>query len=164
MASRTFVSFSSTDIHYFHLMQAWKGHDHIDFDFTDMQLNQGINSNDEQYIKSLLRKKITNSGTFIQLIGNDTKSKHKYVRWEADVAIEKNCRIIGVNLNKKIQMNSDLTPAILKGIGVIFIPFNAQIIKYTLKHNWTMDQNDNRYWKNSVYDKLKIHYMGNTII
>ena len=164
MASRTFVSFSSTDIYYFRLMQAWKGHDHIDFDFIDMQLNQSINSNNETYVKSLLRKKITNSGTFIQLIGNDTKSKHKYVRWETEVAIEKNCRIIGVNLNKKMQMNSDLTPPILKGIGAIFIPFNAQIIKYTLEHNWTMDQNDNRHWKNGVYDKLKIHYVGNKII
>lgn len=48
---RTFVGFSSTDIHYYRLMQAWKENEHIDFNFTDCQLNSELNSNDEEYIK-----------------------------------------------------------------------------------------------------------------
>jgi len=39
------------------------------------------------------------SGTYIMLIGKATRSKHKYVRWEAEFAIEKKCRVIGVNLD-----------------------------------------------------------------
>jgi hypothetical protein len=33
------------------------------------------------------------AGKYVMLIGEDTKSKHKYVRWEAEVAIEKGCTI-----------------------------------------------------------------------
>jgi hypothetical protein len=39
------------------------------------------------------------ASTFVMLIGEDTRYKHKYVRWEAEVAIEKKCRLIGVNLD-----------------------------------------------------------------
>jgi hypothetical protein len=48
---RTFVGFSSTDIHYYRLMQAWKNNDRIDFNFTDCQLSNEINSENEEYIK-----------------------------------------------------------------------------------------------------------------
>ena len=85
---RTFVGFSSTDIHNYRLMQAWKANTKIDFNFADLQLNQAINSNDEKYIKGLIGKKITMAGKYALLIGEDTRRKHKYVRWEAEVAIE----------------------------------------------------------------------------
>jgi len=42
--SRTFVSFSSTDIGRYHMMCAWKANEHIDFDFADFQLDEAINS------------------------------------------------------------------------------------------------------------------------
>jgi len=48
---RTFVGFSSTDIHYYRLMLAWKKNEHIDFDFTNCQLGNEINSDNEAYIK-----------------------------------------------------------------------------------------------------------------
>jgi len=35
---RTFLGFSSTDIHYYRLMQAWKRNQSIDFNFADCQL------------------------------------------------------------------------------------------------------------------------------
>jgi hypothetical protein len=38
----TFVGFSTTDIQYYHLMCAWKEHEHIDFDFADFQLDDSI--------------------------------------------------------------------------------------------------------------------------
>ena len=45
---RTFVGFSSTDIKYYRIMQAWKVNEHIDFNFTDCQLEQQIFSENEQ--------------------------------------------------------------------------------------------------------------------
>ena len=80
-------------------MQAWKANEHIDFNFTDCQLGSEINSENEAYIKQKCRQRINMAGTFAVLIGQDTRSKHKYVRWEMEVAIEKNCRIIGINLD-----------------------------------------------------------------
>lgn len=162
MANRVFVGFSSTDIKYFNLMKAWKNNENIDFDFIDLQINKEIKSDDEKYIKGILRKKITNAGTFIQLIGEDTKSKHKYVRWEADVAIEKGCRIIGVNINKLMEIDENLTPNILKNIGSMFVAFNAKIVKYALD-NFTQHDKDNWYYKKSLYDSLGIKNNGTKI-
>jgi hypothetical protein len=39
--TRTFVSFSSTDIGRYRLMCAWKAHEHIDFDFADFPARRG---------------------------------------------------------------------------------------------------------------------------
>jgi hypothetical protein len=68
MTSRVFIGFSSKDMDYFNLMKAWKNNDNFDFDFINMQLRTSVNSNSEAYIKGILREKIKNSGTFIQLI------------------------------------------------------------------------------------------------
>lgn len=59
---RTFVGFSSTDIHRYHLMTAWKAHEHLDFDFCDCQLQSEIDSEDEAYIKRLCRVRINMAG------------------------------------------------------------------------------------------------------
>ena len=153
MASRVFVGFSSEDKRYFDLMKAWKYNKNMDFDFIDLQIDKEINSDNEAYIKRILRDKITRSGTFIQIIGDNTKSKHKYVRWEAEVAIEKNCRLICVNINGDREMNSTLTPPILKNKGAMFVPFNASIIQYALD-NFEKKDKGNWYYKNSVYKDL----------
>ena len=93
------------------------------------------------------------SSTFIQLIGKDTKFKYKYVRWEAEVAIEKGCRIICVNLNGDKSYNYDTCPPILNNIGAVFVPFNAKIIQYALD-NYEMKDSDNWHYKDTVYKEL----------
>ncbi|GBQ46416.1 TIR domain-containing protein [Komagataeibacter europaeus] len=55
---RTFVGFSSTDIHYYRLMLAWRENEHIDFNFTNCQLAKEINSENEAYIKQKCRERI----------------------------------------------------------------------------------------------------------
>ena len=72
--SRTFVGFSSTDIHYYRLMLAWKENEHIDFNFANCQLGKEINSEDEAYIRRKCRERIDMAGTFAVLIGQDTRS------------------------------------------------------------------------------------------
>lgn len=150
---RTFVGFSSTDIHYYRLMQAWKSHEHIDFNFTDCQLGKEINSENESYIKNKCRERINMAGTFAVLIGSDTSSKHKYVRWEMQVAIEKKCRIIGINLNMERRAIPATCPPIIKNIGAIFVPFSPKIIAYALK-NYVMSSNDDYHYTDSFYTKL----------
>ena len=151
---RTFVGFSSTDIRYYRLMQAWKQHEHIDFNFTDCQLLSEVNSENEQYIKSKVRERINMAGKFVMLIGQDTKSKHKYVRWEAEVAIEKNCTIIGVNLDGSRNMVSNTCPPIIRDIGAIFVPFSPKIVAYAIENYSMHDDNDNYHYKDSVYKNL----------
>ncbi len=123
---RTFVGFSSTDINWYRLMCAWKVHEHIDFNFCDCQLQDALNSEDESYIKRKCRERIDMAGTYIMLIGTDTRSKHRYVKWEAEVAIEQECRIIGVNLDKWRYMNEATCPPVINDIGAMFVPFRLR--------------------------------------
>lgn len=148
---RTFVGFSSTDIHNYRLMQAWKKNEHIDFNFTDCQLSSELNSKSEEYIKRKCRERINMAGKYVLLIGKDTKSKHKYVRWEAEVAIEKGCTIIGVNLDGSRCINKDTCPPIIRDIGAIFTSFSPKIIGYAIE-NYSMQDNDRNYfYKDDVY-------------
>ena len=83
-----FVGFSSKDIRSYHLMCAWKAHEHIEFNFADFQLNDAIDSENESYIKTKLRRKIVRSDVYALLIGTDTWQKTTFVKWEVEVAIE----------------------------------------------------------------------------
>jgi MTH538 TIR-like domain (DUF1863) len=151
--SRAFVGFSSTDLHYYRLMQAWKASEHIDFNFADVQLEQEVNSDNENYIKRLCRERISMAGTFISLIGADTRSKHKYVRWELEVALEKKCRIIGVNIDKSRTIVDATCPPIINDVGAVFVPFGAKIVAYALE-NYEMKDSGNYRYNESFYEKL----------
>lgn len=61
---RTFVGFSSTDIKYYRMMQAWKENEHIDFNFTDCQLEQQLFSEREEYIKQKCRERLFLAGYY----------------------------------------------------------------------------------------------------
>jgi hypothetical protein len=134
-------------------MQAWKAHKHIDFNFTDCQLVSEINSENEAYIKDKCRERINMAGTFALLIGKDTRSKHKYVRWEMEVAIEKKCRIIGINLDGSRRVVDATCPPIIKNIGAIFVSFSPQIVAYALT-NYKMQQNNDYHYPDKVYTQL----------
>lgn len=150
---RTFVGFSSTDIHYYWLMKAWKENENIDFDFADCQLHDDINSENEYYVRTKCRERINLAGKYILLIGQDTRYKHKYVLWEAEVAKEKKCTIIGVNLDGSRQMVEATCPSVTNNIGAIFVPFSPYIIKYALE-NYTMRENSNYVYKDEVYKRF----------
>ncbi len=150
---RTFVGFSSADIRSYWLMCAWKEHEHIDFNFTDCQLTTEINSENEIYIKSKCRARINMAGTYVLLIGRDTRSKHKYVRWEAEVALEKECRIIGVNLDGSRQLNEELCPPIIRDVGAVFVPFSARILAHALR-TWDGQPRGWWYYQPHVYRAL----------
>jgi hypothetical protein len=124
---RAFVSFSSQDIGYYHLMCAWKAHEHIDFNFADFQLEQAVNSENEAYIKRVCRDKIRRADTFVLLIGNDTYTKTTFVKWEVEVAIEKDCSLIGVNLNNS-RFKDALCPSFFADKGAVFVPFSSRIV------------------------------------
>ena len=151
---RTFVGFSSTDIHYYRLMTAWKNNKNIVFNFADCQLQNEVNSENEAYIKSKCRERINMARKYVMLIGEDTKSKHKYVRWEAEVAIEKGCTIIGVNLNGSKSMVRATCPPIIRDIGAIFVPFSPAIVAYAIDNYKMHNDNENYHYKDSVYKNL----------
>ncbi len=157
---RTFVGFSSTDISHYWLMCAWKDSEHLDFDFCDCQLQSEIDSEDEDYIKRKCRARIHLAGTYMMLIGSDTRYKHKYVIWEAEVAREKNCRIIGVNLDGWRRINTQTCPQIMKDIGAMFVPYSPQIVAHALKY---AKNNNSKNWefRDPIYTQLGYAFDGN---
>lgn len=112
-----------------------------------------INSENEAYIKSKCRERINMAGTFAVLIGQDTRSKHKYVRWEMEVALEKKCRIIGINLDGSRRVVDATCPPIIRNIGAIFVPFSPKIVAHALQ-NWVMQPNDDWHYKDEIYRQL----------
>jgi hypothetical protein len=151
---RTFVGFSSTDIDSFRLMLAWKAHEHIDFNFTNCQLASEVDSENEAYIKRRCRERIDMAGTFAVLIGKDTASKHKYVRWEIETAIEKQCRLVAINLDGSRRV-TDSCPVALKGKGAIFVPYSAKIIAHALDtKNWGGASSQDWHFEDHVYQRL----------
>lgn len=134
-------------------MKAWKRSDNTSFNFADCGLRNEIHSDREDYIKRVCREHLKNAGTFIQLIGDDTRHKYKYVRWEAEVAIEKGCRIIAVNLNGSTHYEKDTCPPILRDKGAMFVPFRLKAIQYALE-NWEGKTEGNWYYRQTLYDKL----------
>jgi hypothetical protein len=135
-------------------MLAWKANKHIDFNFVDCQLNGEVNSENEQYIKRKCRERINMAGKYVLLIGQDTKSKHKYVRWEAEVAVEKGCTIIGVNLDGSRSMVKDTCPPIIRNIGAIFVPFSPTIVAYAIEKYKMPNDNNNYHYNDHIYTSL----------
>lgn len=150
---RTFVGFSSTDRNMYELMGAWRKNNRFDFNFADCQLNTAINSEDEDYIKRKCRERIEMAGTFALLIGRDTRSKHKYVRWEIQVAIEKGCKLIGINLDGGRGLNADLCPPIMQDVGAVFVPYSPAIIAHALV-NPTNSERGNYSYSPAIYKSL----------
>ena len=159
--TRTFVSFSSTDIGRYRLMCAWKAHEHIDFDFADFQLDEAINSENPSYIKSVCRAKIRRADACVLLIGTDTWQKTVFVKAEVEVAIEKECRLIGVNLNN-CRFKDVRCPEFFADKGAIFVPFSPRIVARAL--TWERKVEGNWYFKDHVYTSLGYKLIGDTAV
>jgi hypothetical protein len=166
--ARTFVSFSSADIDYYHVMEMWNANEHIDFRFANFQVDERINSLNPSYIKSVLRNKIRRADTFVLLIGNDTFTKTEFVQSEVEVAIEKGCRLIGMNINNT-RFKDWLCPSFFAYRGGLFIPFSSRIAAEALRP-WkrappesNLTSGDWRFY-DSDYVRLGYSLVGDTAI
>lgn len=159
---RTFVSFSSTDKGRYDLMCAWKAHEHIGFNFADFQLDEAINSQNPRYIKSVCRDKIRLTDTFVLLIGNDTFTKKVFVQDEVETAVEKGCRMIGVNLNNS-RFKDARCPSFFASVGAIFVPYSPRILSEALR--WQpQGKSPAYYFFDEVYTRLGYQLVGTTAV
>jgi hypothetical protein len=164
---RTFVGFSSSDISYYHLMCAWKAHDHIDFDFADFQIDEAINSTNEYYIKQVCRNKIRRADIYALLIGSDTYLKTTFVKWEIEVAIEKGCHLVGININNA-RSKDYRCPNFFANKGAMFVPFSSRIVAKALAP-WTRrpllpGEPDDWNFSDTTYTDLGYSLIGNTAV
>ncbi|PIC81076.1 hypothetical protein CSV75_04665 [Sporosarcina sp. P18a] len=115
MAKKVFISYHSDTegTRHKNLLVAWSKNDngHFDIKFDDTSVGVSIKSEDANYIKSVIKRKITESNIFLILIGKNTHLSD-WCNWEIEKAVELKKRIVAV----KIQ-STYTTPAGLYGIG-----------------------------------------------
>jgi hypothetical protein len=143
-------------------MCAWKAHQHIDFNFADFQLDEAISSSNPWYIKSICRSKIRLTDTFVLLIGADTYTKTVYVKDEVETAVEKGCRMIGVNLNN-CRFRDELCPSFFADVGALFVPYSSRVLAEALgwQRQGAFPWN---YFLDEVYTRLGYQLVGNTAV
>ncbi|HDR7502773.1 hypothetical protein COF85_21930 [Bacillus toyonensis] len=115
MAKKVFVSYHSAveDTRYKNLLVAWSANDngHFDIKFDDTSVGVSINSTNANYIKSVIKGKITESSVFLCLVGENTHNSD-WVKWEIDKAVELGKKIVAVKIKSTYQ-----TPSNLYGVG-----------------------------------------------
>jgi hypothetical protein len=159
---RALVGFSMTDIECYRRMQSWKIEEGINFDFCD-SLAPGDMRPEEGIVKRKFLERIETVRFYIALIGTDTNFKDSSVRWEVEVALVKQRRIIAVNLDGWRRMNPQTCPAILQNVGATFVPYSPQIIEYALE-NARREVTGNWEFPDEIYTILDYTLSGNRAI
>jgi hypothetical protein len=163
--NKTFVSFDGDeDMRYYRLMQAWKQHDGIDFNFYNAhEINTARDSSLEYSIKAQLAERMRNSKVFVLLVGEKTRYLKKFVLWEIEQAISRAMPFIVVNLNGLRCMDEARCPVKARETLAIHVSFNASIMLYALD-NWparheTLNRQGETgpyYYKDEVYHRLTL--------
>lgn len=135
--NKVYVCFDAdSDIHIYRLMKGWKASKYIDFDFHDAHdINNLRDGSSDETIKRKLRERLNNAKILIVLIGAKTKNLHRFVRWEQEVALDLNIPIVAVNLNKRLSLDSEFCPRIIRDELVLHIPYKLAPIKWSIE-NW----------------------------
>lgn len=115
MAKKLFVSYKadSEGTKYKNLLVAWSKNDngHFDIKFDDTSVGVSINSENATYIKQVIKKKISESPTFLLLIGKDTH-KSEWCSWEIEQAVELKKKIVAVKIDNRYT-----SPPEILGVG-----------------------------------------------
>lgn len=127
--TKIFISYDYTnDKHYKNLLLAWDAHKLFDFEFYDHSVDVSINSNDANYIKSVIKEEINSATHFLCIIGKETH-KSDWVKWEIDKAVELKKKIIGVKIDQ-----SYTSPSNIMGIGASWAKsFTFEAIKNAIE-------------------------------
>jgi hypothetical protein len=84
-----------------------------------------------------------------------------FVKAEVEVAVEKECRLIGVNLND-CRFKDALCPEFFPHKGAIFVPFSSRILARAL--TWEREVEDDWNFKDHVYTNLGYNLIGDTAV
>jgi hypothetical protein len=160
---RTFVSFSSSDIDYFRTVLMWQKNEHMPFNFYNCQLQWALRSEDPVYIKRRFKKRIALATKFILLIGKDTRYKTAYVQPEVEAAVERGCTIIAANVDHCRGMHPVNTPAFIRDVGAIFVPFSIRIISFALADHKPQPKGD-FYYEDAFYNEQGYQLIGDKAV
>jgi hypothetical protein len=134
--NKTYVIFDGdSDMWAYAYMKGWKSNENLDFNFYDAHdLRPLTDRASDETIYRRLRERFSSAKQVIVLVGDNTKSLRKFVRWELEIALELALPIIAVCLNGARGIDVNRCPPILKNEYVVHVPFTAAIIQHALDY------------------------------
>jgi|KBSMisStandDraft_5_1062788.scaffolds.fasta_scaffold1849412_1 Thoeris protein ThsB, TIR-like domain len=103
-----------------------------------------------------MRGEIRRADTFVLLIGNDTYRKDNYVKAEVEAAVEKGCRLIGVNLSGS-RFVDGLSPWFFRNRGALYVPYSPHIVAEALKPWKRPPPESNMTLRRLALPRLRLH-------
>ena len=110
MTTKAFISFRGEDEFKVWTLRGLAEFRNVSFEMDDKSLRQAIDSQDEYYIRSVIRSKIKSAAICICMVGENTHRSRKWVPWEIGLAIEEQKRVIAM---KFWDTANAATPSIL---------------------------------------------------
>ena len=166
--NKTYVAFASEDITCYRLMQAWRAHDHIEFDFLDAHdLNTARDTSQPDTIRRRLRERLANTKQVVVLLSDTTKPKGErpssFLYYEIETVVALRLPIVFANLNGSRVVQQNKLPSSLTDRYTMSVSFQPKIVQYALD-DYVDDFAANRsalkpkagpyHYNSLVYDRL----------
>ena len=118
-------------------MQAWREHDHIDFDFLDAHdLNIALDTSQPETIRRRLRERLANTKQVVMLLSDTTKPKggrsNSFLYYEIETIVKLGLPIVFANLNGSRAIQQAKLPTSLTDQFTVSVSFQAKIIQHAL--------------------------------
>jgi hypothetical protein len=163
--NKTYVAFASENIHLYHLMEAWRENEKIDFDFSDAHdLYISRDTSKPETIKRNLRSRMGNAKQIVLIGTPEAKKKggdgKSFLAYEVDVMMELDLPVVVANHDgdKSVDRNFIPTPLLDAAYYTISVALSPGIIKYALDNYAaaysSSDKKGAWCYKQSIYDAL----------
>lgn len=124
MPKKVFISFRGEDEFNVWTLRNLAEFKNVSFTMDDVSLREEIDSQNDDYIKRVIRPKIRSCDVCLCMIGENTFRSRKWVPWEVGLAVDEGKEIIGMRFK---DTSDATTPSVLTNNGVR--PFNWDIDK-----------------------------------
>lgn len=135
--NKTYVAFASEDIYGYRLMQAWRAHDHIEFDFYDAHdINTALDTSQPDTIRRRLRERLANTKQAVVLVSDTTKPKggrpSSFLYYEIETIVRLGLPVVFANLNGSRVVQQSKLPTSLVDRYTISVSFQPKIVQFAL--------------------------------
>lgn len=168
--NKTYIAFDGAkDLYAYRMMQAWREHEHIDFDFYDAHdLNTALDTSMPETIIARLRERLANAKQVVLLVSDTTRSKatdkNTFLYYEVEAVRRRGLPVVFANLNGSRDVQRLKLPETLASVYyTVSVSWQPKIIMYALDNYVNEFQNnlavDNpkmgpQYYRDSVYKDL----------
>jgi len=123
MSAKTFISFRSEDEFKVWTFRGLAEFKNVPFDMDDVSSRRAVESENDSYIRGVIRGKIRSCTTYLCMVGENTHRSRKWVPWEIELAAEEGKRVLAM---KFWDTPNATTPNVLLRLNIV-------------PHHWDID-------------------------